>query len=200
MLRNIKFTALFAAFILLVSLLASPTSIKPTTHITTVADMQAMGWTYTPPEENPVNKLLARGPVDLPTLKKAAVNGCVDSAFCLYQWLNFGAGKWQTSYANILLHTNNCITITPAVWPNGTPVSDNSGSMISNGNSFWPADTYYGVVYDSGNCNSGAGSAGWNTDRVNTYPDLRNVLLLVGTNAYHKISSVAIRCLSGLPC
>lgn len=151
---------------------------------TTVAQMEAMGWAYTPAEKNPHNL----GPVS----QKAILSWDVNS-LCLYQWVNFGAAKWCSTFANFWNNPNNCITITPATWPNGTPVSDNSGSLIANGNGDYDGVHYSGDVYDSGNCNAQAGVAGFPAHFYYQVSNLQNLLLAPSTTAYHRISSVAFR-------
>lgn len=73
-------------------------------------------------------------------------HSCVSGSVCLYQWVGFTgpngpAKRWQSSFSNIWQPSGHagCLTLSPAVWPNGTPVSANSAGFVSN-----PAGTFSG--------------------------------------------------------
>lgn len=134
----------------------------------------------------------------------AAFGGlCAADAFCLYQWTGLGAqvagNRWQSSYDNFLLNHGGCINMAGATWANGTPVDNNSGSImwrtVSSGY------TQYAItVFNWANCNTSGqwevigylGSAGsqYSLDNLThyDYSDSGSSISL-----YHTISSVGIR-------
>ncbi len=127
----------------------------------------------------------------------ASGGACSLNSFCLYQWTDFGTqvanDRWQTSFANILGHSNRCINIPPATWANGTGVSDNSGSMAWYGSATW--GTYSIAYFNWTNCQTGGGwgetgylTGGGNLSNLNSYvyPTAPSISL------YHTITSIQI--------
>jgi len=104
---------------------------------------------------------------------------------CLNQAENYAQEMWRSSFNNINLHSNHCLSIPPATWSNGTPVSGNSGSMKINGASAW---SNYSVIIFIGSptCNTGATHYYFNGASTYAYPDLHTI------NAYHGINSIQI--------
>lgn len=123
----------------------------------------------------------------------ASLHGCPDDTVCLYQWINYGADRWQSSFNNLMLHSLGCVNLTQpmAYWDNGTPVTDNSGSLVINNQNWGTA--YYVSVFNWANCNSGGGISSYGF-RVGdaAEPDLRNVPLGGGITAYHTITSIQL--------
>lgn len=121
----------------------------------------------------------------------AATHNCTDGGYvCLFQWTNFGAGKWQTSFSNIIGPWDGCLNIPPATWSNGTNVSDNSGSLVITGISSYPSGTNI-ILYNWTNCQSGGGLTSYPAWQTNSVSDLSTVPIGNGLNAYHTITSVA---------
>lgn len=117
--------------------------------------------------------------------------------FCLYQWTLFGSpttnARWQTSINNIFQHPNGCLTIPPAVWANGDPVNDNSGSMQFIGTAYW--HNYNVKVFNWTGCNPGGGYFILGADTTSLQGDLHDRLYTVnspGYSAYHSITSIQI--------
>lgn len=95
--------------------------------------------------------------------KANSIYGCgsatVDNVICLFQNTNYGAGKWISSFQNIYNHPGNCLNISPAQWPNGTPVNDNSWALVVNGDGT-PTNVwrYYDIyIFNWINCNVDGG-------------------------------------------
>lgn len=127
-----------------------------------------------------------------------------DNSISLYQWTGLGAqvagNRWQTSFSNVINNHGGCINIGAATWANGTPVADNSGSLmykIGNTSTYHP---YYVRVFNWANCNGGGGSKGlgylapnyqYSLDDLNSYfytsPQIGPYKL------FHTISSIEIR-------
>lgn len=118
--------------------------------------------------------------------------GCADNTVCLYQWTNFGAGRWGSTFYNLTIHSGGCINLTSpmAYWPNGTQVPDNSGSLVVNGSGAYSTQ-WYVSFYNWINCNSGGGITAFNANWFSSVSDLSTLSLGAGT-AYHTISSVRI--------
>ncbi len=128
------------------------------------------------------------------TPANAALYGCPSDYVCLYQWKSFGADRWQSSFYNLLIDSDNCINLTSpmAYWDNDTPVTDNSGSLIINGSGGW--NQWYNItLYNWVNCNSGGGSTiGYNLNWLNTEADLADVQISATLTAYHTLTSLKL--------
>lgn len=127
----------------------------------------------------------------VPVSAQSTLYGCADGTVCLYQWTTYGADRWSSTFSNFWNHPNGCINLTNTYWDNGTPVWDNSGSMIINGNSVWyPVNVQ---IYNSVNCNSNTGVASFPAWEVLGVTNLINVPF-GGANgkAYHQIASVQV--------
>ena len=136
---------------------------------------------------------------------QAAFGGvCSGNAFCLYQWTGLGAqvenDRWQSSYTNIINNHGGCINLAGATWDNGTPVNDNSGSLM------WKTVdsgyTQYAItVFNWTNCNTsgqwevigylGGALTMYSLDNLHDYHygDSGSSIEL-----YHTITSIGIRC------
>jgi len=139
---------------------------------------------------------LGVGAVTAPGIAQAALwHNCPYDTVCLYQWTNYGAPAgdanpgWKSSFGNI--RNQHCINLTQpaAYWPNGTPVWDNSASLIVGGSGAY-AQTDYISFYNSLNCNSGTGVTSLNANWVTGYSDLHTVPMGYGYTAYHTIASI----------
>lgn len=125
----------------------------------------------------------------------APLHGCADNAICLFQWTNYGASKWQSSFFNV--QNSGCINLTSpaAYWASdGAQVWDNSGSLVVNATGSWPGTTYL-TVYNWASCNSGGGIASFPAHIDSTEPNLSNLPIGGGLNAYHTITSISIQSL-----
>jgi len=140
----------------------------------------------------------AAGVVGVASPASASVLGCGADQVCLYQWLNFGAPAgatnpgWKSSFHNLL--SQHCINLTnpAAYWPNGTPVWDNSASLVVNGSGAYGQQD--GVsFYNSLNCNSNTGVTSYNANWTSSEADLRTVPIGYGNYAYHTIASIGWR-------
>ena len=146
--------------------------------------------------------LLAAGiSVSGATPAHAAFGGtCAENSFCLYQWVDFGTqipdDRWQTSLYNISIHQQRCLNIAPINWNNGTPVNDNSASMVIRVNgATWANHTI--EVFNWVNCNPDGGYdyfTATSTDWSYTVSNLNNLLYLRASDIhlYHTITSVAV--------
>lgn len=122
----------------------------------------------------------------------ATIQGCPSQSICLYQAQNFAQDRWQTSLNNVYQHTNMCLNIPNAQWSNGTPVADNSASLVVNNNDAASPWIYYNVyVHNWANCNSGGG--------VRLFqPSVQQVGYLsafpydTGASMYHTITSIEL--------
>lgn len=123
-------------------------------------------------------------------------HNCAQYFICLYQWVNYGSGQWYSSFNNIYQHTNNCLTIPPATWPNGTNVSDNSGSIVVNGDTaggnVWQHYTLY--VFNWVNCNSDGGVDSFNLVGPSQIDDLSiaHYVNVPSISLYHTITSIEL--------
>jgi hypothetical protein len=136
---------------------------------------------------------------------QAAFGGiCNGNAFCLYQWVGYGAqvegNRWQSSYYNIVVNHGGCLNLGSATWANGTPVKNNSGSIMwKTVDSGW--EQYAITVFNWDNCNTSGeweviGYAGgalsqYGLDNLTQYDysDSGSSMTL-----YHTINSIGIRC------
>jgi len=140
------------------------------------------------------------------TPAQAAFGGyCAADAFCAYQWTGLGAqvegDRWQSTYFNFTVAHDGCINLAGATWDNGTPVNDNTGSLM------WYTQssgyTQYAItVFNWANCNTsgqwkvigylGAAGSTFNMDNLNnyTYQSPAGSTLKL----YHTITSIGIRC------
>lgn len=90
---------------------------------------------------------------------QAAVNGCPEATgyLCLYQNVNFGAGRWQVSFqtANV-----TCISLANSHFTNGDPVLNKAASLTITPQS--GATNFRWIVYEDLGCsgNSRAFNAG----------------------------------------
>jgi len=131
---------------------------------------------------------------------QASVLGCPADTICLYQWINFGAPAgatnpgWKSSFHNLVYGNAGCINLTDpaAYWPNGTPVWDNSGSLVVNGSGAYGQQD--GIsFYNSLNCNSNTGVISYDANWTSSESDLRTVPMGYGYYAYHTIASIGWR-------
>lgn len=60
------------------------------------------------------------------TNRKTPFGSCADDRVCLYQWVQLGGERWQSTISNIINNHNGCLNLSPATWSNGTPVNDNT--------------------------------------------------------------------------
>lgn len=122
--------------------------------------------------------------------------GCPDDYVCLYQWVNFGADRWQSSFYNLSIHTNGCVSLwSPlATWDNGTVVHDNSGSLIVNGSGAYSRNVHISV-FGWDHCNSNGGISSFNANWYTGISDLNTLPIGNGINAYHNIASIQIAAL-----
>lgn len=130
---------------------------------------------------------------------------CATNSFCLYPWTGYGApaagDRWQTSYNNVINYHGGCINIGSATWDNGTPVADNSASLMFNTGSGSTYAGYYIRVFNWANCNGGGGSKGLGYAGSNGYIyQLSNLDSYYYTDPqvgpyklYHTITSIQIR-------
>lgn len=124
--------------------------------------------------------------------------GCPPDSVCLYQWVGFSgpAGSpipgWKSSFTNIASHLNSCLDLQVplAEWANGTPVHDNSASIVVNGAGDI-SDKINIRVYDQAYCDS-PDWAGFNAAWESEASDLHTVSMNFGINAYHHIHSIKI--------
>lgn len=129
-----------------------------------------------------------------------AVHACgsstVDNIICLYQNVNYAAGRWQSSFQNIYKHPNNCLNIAPAQWSNGTPVNDNSAGLVVNGD---PSPTnvwsYYDIyIFNWIDCNVDGGVDVFPGNDESSIPNLTCCYYVNHTNIklYHTITSIEL--------
>lgn len=96
--------------------------------------------------------------------------GCPDQSICLYQAKNYQQNRWTSSLNNVFQHTNQCLNIPNAAWANGTPVSDNSASLVVNNSVVDSPWIFYNIyVHQWANCNSGGGYRLFQTGTVGLY-------------------------------
>jgi hypothetical protein len=130
----------------------------------------------------------------------ATWHNCPDDVICLYQWTNYGAPAgdanpgWKSSFHNLIYGNAGCINLTSpaAYWPNGTQVWDNSAALVVNGSGAY-SNTDSVSFYNSLNCSSATGVTSVNANWATGYPDLHNVPIGGGLNAYHTIASIGWR-------
>lgn len=133
------------------------------------------------------------------TPAQASVLGCPSDTVCLYQWLNFGAPAgapnpgWKSSFHNLVYGNAGCINLTQpaAYWANGTPLWDNSASLVVNGSGAYGQQDSI-TFYNSLNCSAATGeTGGYNASKTSSESDLRNVPIgWNGQSAYHTIASI----------
>lgn len=158
-------------------------------------------WTYISAEQNALDQARERAQTRERGAnfgkKSSPLYGCGVEAVCLYQWINYGGDRWQSSIYNLASSPNNCINLTSpmAYWDNGTKVTDNSGSMVINGWGFWPNSTI--GFYNWVNCqySSGPGAPGVASGYTSYQQQVEPNLSLVpignsGFTAYHTITSI----------
>lgn len=151
-----------------------------------------------------ISALMLAAGFTVATPAQAAFGGlCSANSFCLYQWTGLGAqvenNRWQSSYGNFIGHSGGCIDLSGPTWANGTPVNNNSGSLM------WRTtvggwEQYAITVFNWANCNTAGqwevigylGSAGsqFSYDNLSNYDysDSGSAITL-----YHTISSISIR-------
>jgi hypothetical protein len=120
--------------------------------------------------------------------------------FALDQWVNYGGGHWQTSFYNIHLHSaggiTSCMNIAPATWPtNGDDITDNSASMVVNGEPYPDAWSNYTVyVFNWTNCNPDGGYDSFPGSEDTGLPDLSQPYYVNNTSIhlYHTITSIEL--------
>lgn len=124
--------------------------------------------------------------------------GCNDSSVCLTQARNFQQNMWQSSLNNVHLHTSggvsSCLNLAPATWANGTPVTDNSGSVIVN-NRTDAAWTQYNVyLFNWVNCNPGGGYDFYTGGSLMSVPYLDQHFFIgaPSISEYHAFTSVGL--------
>jgi hypothetical protein len=129
----------------------------------------------------------------------STVNGCAEDAVCLFQWINYGGDKWQSSFYNISIHGGQCLNILPATWSNGTAVTNNSASMVVNGSGAYSQSVSVSL-YINANCQytAGGGVASYNANWATSRSNLSNVAVGGGANAYHNYESISINVV-GIP-
>jgi|SRR6185436_2628549 len=106
--------------------------------------------------------ILATIGIATPAQASSTWHGCPVSTVCLYQAQNYLQERWQSSLTNVYNSsygsTTQCLNLPPAQWSNGTPVYDNSGSMISNNDVVTSPWVNYNVYYFNwAGCNPGGG-------------------------------------------
>jgi hypothetical protein len=125
--------------------------------------------------------------------KAVTLNGCPDDYICLYQWLNYGADRWQSSFYNLSIHADDCVSLDSPVayWDNNTVVNNNSGSMVVNTSGTYSGNVYI-TILDWVDCNYGGAKSSFPAHLDSLEPDLRNEQWAGGITAYHRITSVRI--------
>lgn len=127
----------------------------------------------------------------------STTHGCPDDTLCLYQWTGYGAPAgatnpgWKSSFYNLSIHPNGCINLFSPNWPNGTPVNNNSASLIVNGSGAYSGKVYVSV-YNDENCIPNDGVASFNANWSTGTSDLHTLQISASQNAYHTITSVQI--------
>lgn len=88
-------------------------------------------WEYVSAEQNALDQVRQANEVKA-GLRKTTYQGCPDYKVCLYQWIDFGGDRWESTLSN--LWNAGCITLSNpmAYWDNGTQVNNNSGSIVVN--------------------------------------------------------------------
>lgn len=134
------------------------------------------------------------------TPASAAAGGtCSENAFCLYQWVDYGAqvagDRWQSSLTNIYNHPEHCLNLAPATWDNGTAVNDNSGSLQWRVNQqLWAGHTI--EIYNWINCNPDGGFGFWTVPSANSSDGISNLTTRQWVNnsitLYHTVTSIAV--------
>lgn len=135
---------------------------------------------------------------------QAAFGGiCNGNAFCLYQWVGYGAqvegNRWQSSYYNITVNHGGCLNLGNAAWANGTLVKNNSGSIMwKTVDSGW--EQYAITVFNWDNCNTsgewevigylGGALSQYGLDNLTNYDYSDSGS---GMTLYHTINSIGIR-------
>lgn len=140
--------------------------------------------------------LLATVTLTAAPAQAAPLQGCADNAICLYQWTGYGASKWQSSFYNLSIQTNDCVNLTspPAYWASdGQKVWDNSGSMVINATGSYGSNVYL-TVYDWANCNNDGSFNSYPANMDTTLSNLSNYQWQTG-DMYHRITSIRIRTL-----
>ncbi|MGK5677505.1 peptidase inhibitor family I36 protein [Actinoplanes sp. URMC 104] len=99
--------------------------------------------------------LLSVGVLSVASPAQAAINGCPQSGgyICLYDWINYGGGRWQISAQNAWDAPSSCINLTQSSFTTGQPVYDQAASLqITAATNSDFIDRRW-LIYDWINCN-----------------------------------------------
>lgn len=77
---------------------------------------------------------------------RAAVADCPSNYFCLFRWVNYGAGRWQINPATAAV--NSCVNLSTSRYTDGSVVNNSSASYVDNASA-----SYTIVFYDWVDCN-----------------------------------------------
>lgn len=184
MLRRIL-TVLGVATLLTVLAAVAPVQVSAAPEAKTVST--ANGWEYVSAEQNALDQQAQRV-ADRFGMRKSPYNGCPDYKVCLWQWVNFGGDRWESTLTN--LWNVGCISLNNPVayWDNGTLVNDNSGSMgFNNSGGAW--GNYRAYMYNWAYCNGGGGVT---SENLGPGAAIYGGSLHGGHWWYHKITSLEL--------
>lgn len=119
---------------------------------------------------------------------KAALADCQPGVevICLWQNINYGAGRWQSSFYNITNYHNGCINLHPYGYNNGDPVYDTSASLAIR--AAVGSTNYFVKIYEWQFCNESG-----NSRTFTTYANTQVAHLgTLSPSWYHTIASIRV--------
>lgn len=142
---------------------------------------EATGWTYVSAEQNALDQLREQN-AKAAGLKVGTIFGCPEAYVCLYHWINYEGGRWQTWPGN--WPNNFCWDLSGSHYTDGYNVNNTSASMIINRDAVAPLQM---VMYNWVQCQSGGGLTVYNAND----PTFRTNLSQGGSGDwYHKFTSM----------
>jgi hypothetical protein len=180
------FTILLLAGVLSLTACSVPTSDYrvPDSGAPVVANIEDdPRWEYVSAEQNALDQLRDKNAVAA-GFKAADAFGCPTDYFCLYHWINYEGGRWQT-HANFW-NDFQCWNFAGSTFTDGYSVNNSSASLISNRYwAGWPKTRI--ELYDWQGCN--AGGQVWLVDHDS--PTFKtNLHTMYSPSAYHKFTSI----------